>query len=333
MRSLFQTHHCIMWLDPRGGSFKKAFFKVGSIHCWDALYFFGASRFYQRSFICFRCLKSTCDQSFSAKRYITGDAHRQRSRSVATDEILQKGRDLLKPDLFPLGSFSTEQYSTVKLVLYHFINLQEATTKEDVNLPIDILLRLVNEVAHNIPKPANNPTDRLEVHRETHAITNVVTYEWLLNASYYNPIFTTWKNASLKNRIFGIYTGLDVMQKIQQMSRALPPSIFKYNMYTVTMILQVIIKQVRRDEAPVVAEKMLDLMHQQLQIQTRYVEQDEHRSATWQKEVELCQPNHYVLSILLKAWAESRLDNAPEKVEAIRAPHFFLLLRFCRRPT
>lgn len=277
-----------------------------------------STRIDQPIFIFDRILSSVFDQMDRViVRYISADAPRQTSHHATTEEMLQRARDFLNPDLFPLGSFTPEQYSTVKFVLYHYINLRQPTSKEDVNLPIDVLLRLVSEIAHILPKHRSNPRDPTEVSSEMQTSKNVITYEWLLNANYYNPIFANWKNASLKNRIFGIYSGMDVMQKIQLMSRALPPSIFKYNMYTVTMILQVIIKQVRRDEAPVVAEKLLDAMKQQLLIQTLFAEHDERRSATWQKEVQLYQPNQYVFSILLKAWAESRLENAQDKIEAI----------------
>jgi pentatricopeptide repeat protein len=330
IKDLLLTRHRIVSLAGSRGSLKRSSVSVGSIRfrctllCTEQTrsgvdhHFSHAKRIHHGNFFFDRYIISSSNLVSSLiTRYFSVDAPRQKRQPVATEEIHQKARDLLNPDLFPLGSFTTEQYAAVKFVLYHFINLQQPKSKEDVNTPFDILLRLVREIAHVLPKSANSPNDPFDVLSKPRSSSNVMTYEWLLNANYYNPIFANWKNASLRNRIIGIYSGLDIMQNIQLMSQALPPSIFKYNMYTVTMILQVIIKQVRRDEAPIVAEKLLDAMQQQLSIQIRNAEHDKHRSATWHKEIESYQPNQYIFSILLKAWAESRLDNSQEKIEII----------------
>ena len=316
MRNPVLNQRCILAIRSYGHreSFKTFASAAGSIQRPDDFYstrtsdwfvrhhrFTHTASLYQRIYLHGRSCLPNVGQTNIVVRYSSSDARHESNRRVSSDDIQQQAKDLLNPDLYPIGSFAAEQFSVVKLILYYYINLEQPKTKEDVNLPIDILLRLVHEVAH----------------REKNSSTSAVNYDRLMNASYFNPIFANWKNGALKYRILGIYTGLDVVQKIQQMSRALPPSLFRYNMYTVVMMLQVTIKQVRRDEAPIVAEKLWEMMQEQLLLQTRHVEQDALRHEAWEREIQSYQPNQYLMSILMKAWAESRLENSREKVEGI----------------
>ena len=93
------------------------------------------------------------------------------------------------------------------------------------------------------------------------------------------------------------------------------------------MILQVVIKQVRRDEAPIICEKLLQIMSQQLNKQKEMMVDTAVTAATTttsinnstrvQREMKLYEPNIYSYNILLKAWVESRLDEASDKVKSL----------------
>ena len=265
----------------------------------------------------------------------------QQSDANTQIELIHMANTLLDLKKFPIGTYTSNEYSKVKIILYYYIHIDKPTCKEAVNQPIDVLVRLAQEVAYivSINDRNNTNTSNLMIKRELGdnisskkipntlaATSNPTTYEWILNANYYNPIFTTWKNISLnaKDYLPGIYSGLDLLQKVQYMSKILPPSIYKVNIITTTMILQVVIKQVRRDEAPMICEKLLHIMSQQLQKQkeeivTASAKNGNHanHSVRLTREMKLYEPNMYSYNILLKAWAESRLDNAGEKIEQL----------------
>jgi pentatricopeptide repeat protein len=249
-------------------------------------------------------------------------------------DVIQMAHTLLDLKTYPIGTFTSNEYSKVKMILYHYLNGEKPSTKEAINQPIDIIVRLAQEVAYinstfndsanasnNIRQELHEGTSSTEIPKNTLAATsNPFTYEWILNANYYNPILTTWKNYSLnvQDRIPGIYSGLDVLQKLQYMSKILPPTIFKVNIITITMVLQVITKQVRRDEAPMICEKVLQMMSQRLQQQKEIANAAQYTSSVrLQRELKLYETNMYSYNLLIKAWAESRLDNAYSKIESI----------------
>ena len=55
---------------------------------------------------------------------------------------------LLDLKTYPIGTFTSNEYSKVKMILYHYLNGEKPTTKEAVNQPIDIIVRLAQEVAY-----------------------------------------------------------------------------------------------------------------------------------------------------------------------------------------
>ena len=268
----------------------------------------------------------------------------QQSDANTQRDLIHMADTLLNLQKYPIGTYTHTEYSKVKIILYYYIHLEKPSCKEAVNHPFDVLVRLAQEVAfminihkHTDETTTTNDNEKKMIQRElgddvsSRAIPNTLattsnpaTYEWILNANYYNPIFNKWKNLSLsaKDRIPGMYSGLDLIQKIQYMSKILPPTIFKVNIITITMILQVVIKQVRRDEAPIICERLLQLMSQQFQKQkemaatTTATSYNTNRACT-DRELQLFEPNIYSYNILLKAWAESRLDVASDKISLL----------------
>jgi Pentacotripeptide-repeat region of PRORP len=143
-----------------------------------------------------------------------------------------KARRLLDERSYPLGSFTPETYRTAKCVLDEFLKRRDATDAEAVNASLDLLERLVKEMAFS--KDDNQST-------------------WLCNPRYFNPLFNKWKEAVLYHG--HTISARDVIKKLQTMSTLVQG--FRYNIKTISMIMHVVIKQADRKKAPFVAESML----------------------------------------------------------------------------
>ena len=319
--SLSQSNYCSM---TRTGSTKRAVRMRNTIYgvsCYDY-------------FLRIRWNDTTCE--LKGLRWTSDFTNKMRHSTQQSDantqrDLIQMADTLLDLKRHPIGTYTANEYSKVKIILYYYIHLDKPTCKEAVNQPIDVLVRLAQEVAfiinihdtshaaHLIKRELGDDVSSKTIPNTLAVTSKPTTYEWILNANYYNPIFTTWKNISLnaKDYIPGIYKGLDLIQKVQYMSKILPPTIYKVNIITITMILQVVIKQVRRDEAPIICEKLLHVMSQQLQKQKEHASTTNANSVRFKRETNLYEPNMYSYNILLKAWAESRLDSASEKIEMI----------------
>lgn len=133
--------------------------------------------------------------------------------------------------------------------------------------------------------------------REIAFLKNSKQSNWLCNPRYYNPFFNKWKEAAVRGE--KVISARDLVKKLQTMSTQLPE--FNYNIMTVNMIMYVVIKQAPPRRAPFVAESLLEFARNE---------------ATQMNSADL-KPNAFTYSMLLKAWAESKLPEAPRRLEAI----------------
>jgi hypothetical protein len=155
-----------------------------------------------------------------------------------------------------------------------------------INNAIHLMERCVREYAHlSLPRPDETTTEDL----------------WFCNPSYYNGLLNRWKLQALsKEQIIvpRVLTAREVLHTLQTMSDTLPQR-FRYNIASMTIIMQVIIKMEPPEEAPLVAERLLEFF------QTEAMEDP------------ALQPDVYVQCLVLKAWSESGLAEASQKMEQI----------------
>jgi pentatricopeptide repeat protein len=156
-------------------------------------------------------------------------AQKQLASATAT------ARHLLDESSYPLGSFSLEVYQAAKDVLEEFLKWRDATDAEAVNASLDLLERLVKEMAF---------------------VKDDKQSKWLCNPRFFNSLFNRWKEAALHN--VQIISASDLVKKLKTMSTQLPE--FRYNIETINMIMHVAIKQAHPSKAPCVAESLLELV-------------------------------------------------------------------------
>jgi hypothetical protein len=122
---------------------------------------------------------------------------------------------------------------------------------------------------------------------------------WFCNPSFYNGLFNRWKVAALLNES-GVIPPRELVVKLQTMSSTLPDT-FRYDITTMTIIMQAIVQVEPPSNAPIVAERLLDF----IQIQSKLDDND------------ALKPDVHVYCLVLQAWSESGLSNASQKMEQI----------------
>jgi hypothetical protein len=155
-----------------------------------------------------------------------------------------------------------------------------------INNAIHLMERCVREYAHLYQShPEEVTTDDL----------------WFCNPSYYNGLLNRWKLQALSNEhvlVPPILSAREVLHTWETMSATLPQR-FRYNIASMTMIMQVIVALEPAEEAPLVAERLLEFFQAE---------------AT---DDPALQPDVYVQCLVLAAWSESGLAVASQKMEQI----------------
>jgi pentatricopeptide repeat protein len=203
-------------------------------------------------------------------RYESFSTQKQFASATAT------ARRLLDESSYPLGSFSPDLYNTARDVLDEFLKWRDATDTEAVHASLDLLERLVKEMAF---------------------VKDDTPSTWLSNPRYFNPLFNRWKEAALQGE--RVISARDLVKKLQAMSTLLPS--FRYDIATINMIFLVMIKQAHPSKAPFVAESLIEFIKTE---------------TTLMHNLDLT-PNIYCYNMILNAWAQSKLPEASQRMDAI----------------
>lgn len=167
-------------------------------------------------------------------------------------------------------------YEEAKDILEAFVKNRVVLNAQVVNAPLDLLERLCREPGFS--------EDATQVKR-------------FCDPRFFNPLFNRWKEASLRNE--KVILARDLVKKLQTMSTHAPA--FKYDIATISMIINVVIKQAHPNKAPLVADSMLEFV------------KDE---AEKTKNKDLA-PNVFLYNQVLSAWGKSRFPQAPQKMETL----------------
>ena len=112
-----------------------------------------------------------------------------------------------------------------------------------------------------------------------------------------NRLVKQWRNVARRQRN-EVIDPISLGRMLESLSNQVPG--FKYDRATFSMILDVIIHQKSKQEAPVVAESLLNFLKE---------EADKGRPEL--------RPHVVIWSQILDAWAKSQLPEAPERMEAL----------------
>jgi len=211
--------------------------------------------------VCFQRLFFSSE--ISKKSRIQQDAHRPsnpRREIPPTHEINQ----LLDEELHPLGSFSPKEWSECRRILVDLADKRK-TTPEDVRLSFSLLERMVKE----------------------HSVTGVNEKGmWLYKGSMFlNKLVKQWKNVARK-RGKEVIDPISLGNWLDGLSKQVPE--FKYDKFTFSMIMDVILSQKSPQEAPIVAESLLN-----------FLKEEAHKGRPELK------PDHVIWTQVLKAWSNS----------------------------
>ena len=192
---------------------------------------------------------------------------------------------------YPLGSLTPQLYMRAKNALDVFVQdrYDVTTDAQAINDSIDLLERLVREMA--LAKQDNN--------------VELLSHQWFCKPRYFNPLVSKWKEAAIA-RQQKVIPPQELLQKLQNMSALLPE--YRYNIVTVSMIMQVGIQQAPPNNAPLVAERLLQF----IETKATQMDNDGDKSNGWD-----LKPDVYMYNMILNAWAKSKLPEAPQRMEAL----------------
>jgi pentatricopeptide repeat protein len=145
------------------------------------------------------------------------------------------------------------------------------TDDESINMMIDVTEKLVTETT------LHKKEDRSR-------------FKWVLDKRYFNPVLSVWKRAAVKGR--NVYSPEMVLKKFNSMAEIQPD--FRYDIMTLGIITHVMIMKAEHTEAPLVAQKCLDLVKK-----------------------EGFKPDSFIYSQLLQAWCSSFRPDAADEIEAV----------------
>jgi pentatricopeptide repeat protein len=209
---------------------------------------------------------------------------------IATDrtgEIVRGTEALLKMDIgsFQYPSDFNRAQSLIN-ILIHDVD-SDSRCAQAVNACLYLLERTVRE--HSI----------LLESQDNVLLDNQIP--WFCNPFFFNGLIARWKEQAILKE--NIIPPRDLVQKLKAMSTFLP-SLFRYDIATMNMIMQVIIGLEPPYKAPFVAGSLLDFI------------EAESSSRTVRDDFSM-RPTNVTYSIILHAWSCSGLADAPEKMDKI----------------
>lgn len=228
----------------------------------------------------------------------------------STAAAIERARELCDELRFPLGSWTLEQSKEANGILDFFVQQNRGVTSSNaqtVNASLDLLERLVREqgVSGNVAGMHHHEKGESDC----------------CDPLYFNPLFTYWTDASLRNDNNSdndtVVSARDLAGKLQNLSRQIPE--FRYDVVTVSTILQVAIKQAPPGLAPFVAEGLLNelLVHANNNNDNNSNSSIKGGATGRVNDTKNLAPDVYSYTILLKAWTGSCLPEAHRKIEAI----------------
>jgi pentatricopeptide repeat protein len=249
-----------------------------------------------------------------------GDRRRsiRRTFSILTDannivygQYKRRAKELLDLNIYPVGSFSMDQYKQAEGVLDFlkrknqkaFQEKGDFTTgseSEDIRDAMALLQRLVHEAAVTQPPNRRGQTSNCKNQDDVHRPQDrrFPAPPFFCNPRYYAPIIDRWRQAA----IYGydnVMLPNEVILELRQMNRILPA--FQYDAHIMGIVLDVIVKTSEPSKAPILAERFLKATQEE---------------ATKRRNKRL-QPNAVWYSLLAQAWVISGLPEAPQKIEAL----------------
>jgi len=170
---------------------------------------------------------------------------------------------LLNERLHPLGSYTTKDWSEGSKILKYLAHKKDAMP-DDVTLGFSLLVRMVKE----------------------HSVTGVTAKrKWLYKSTFLNKLVKQWRNVA-KKRGKEVIDPVKLGKMLEGLSKQVPE--FKYDKATFSMIMDVILRQKSPQEAPIVAESLLN-----------FLKEEAHKGRPELK------PDHVIWTQVLKAWSNS----------------------------
>jgi hypothetical protein len=195
----------------------------------------------------------------------------------------------------PIGCFSITEYVEAKIFLDQF-KFDNGETAETVNVSIALLERVVRELSAVSSKPLYRSDDK---ERSKHHFL-LKARDWILNPWYVNVmVLSNWKTAFTKG--LDVISPVGLWNKLDTMANKWLPGDFRYDVATVTMILEAMLHHKSPADAPAVAEDVL------YRISTN-------RDSSSHLAV---QPNAVFYNVVLSCWAKSGLREASTRMDAI----------------
>jgi hypothetical protein len=230
------------------------------------------------------------------KIYAQDQQLRQKRRLV--DETTELAKNLLR---LRTGTFTKKEYDQAKEFL-KFYRKHEIRDSSAVAVSISLLERTVYEYSSDM------------------AISNMddQAADFLCLPRFFNPLLNNWKETAKLGR--EVLPPETIVQKLKAMSTLLEK--FRYNIVTIGILLDVLVRQSHPSQAPVIAEELL-ATNAELQPDIYICNQGTHLSSL----LILGRRTHFdirnffkrfisrVCFIVLQAWAGSGLPEAHEKMK------------------
>lgn len=159
----------------------------------------------------------------------------RRVSSDREDELVRqtksKARKLIQ---MPKGTFSSMEYQQTKKIMSAFRRFKTFDA-ESANLSISLMEKVTSEISET-----GNHTDG----------------RFIFDQKLVSPLIRRWREVAVKTK--NVLSPKDLLRKLQVLSHSLPE--FPYDVRTMSIILDVIIKQEERKFAPTLAEELLSTM-------------------------------------------------------------------------
>jgi hypothetical protein len=194
-----------------------------------------------------------------------GQPHRQPSDTLSVEK-----RKLAEMTCLKKGEFTIAHIRSSKNLVSGILKRGD-TDDESINMMIDVLQKLVEETT-------------------LHKNEDRKRFKWVLDKRYFNPVLSIWKRAAMKGR--NVYSPEMVFKKLKSMAELQPD--FRYDIMTLGIVTYVMINKAEQMEAPLVAQKCLELVRK-----------------------EGLKPDSFLYSQLLQAWCSSLHPNAGDEIEAV----------------
>jgi pentatricopeptide repeat protein len=198
--------------------------------------------------------------------------------------------NLMKKDV---GSFQYPQDYDLAHDWIDEVVKNDSPSPNEINLSVHLFERVVLEYSQLLA------SHNKDTHSERKSARDQSL--WFCNPFYVTTLFSQWRDAAIKNE--DVLSPRDMLQKLQNMS-ALLPEHFRYSIETMNIIMHALIRKEPPHRAPFVAEKLFDF------IAADYAARVEHGDTAMR-------PTSYTYNMVLQAWSESGLPDAPVKMEQI----------------